>query len=317
MGIGTTLGVVGGGLASAGIGAAASTSAANTQANAATTAAQLQYQAQQNALNQQMQMFGVQQANQAPFLQAGQAAVGTLAKDVMQPGGPFQPWTGQFTAPTAAQAAQTPGYQFALQQGLGALQANAAARGTLLTGGTGQALEQYAQGLASNTYQQTYNNALTQYQTAYNQFQQNQANLYNRLAGLSGTGQVAANTLGQQAGQMAGLGTQTYLQGAAQQGQSLQNAAAATASGYVGAANAGAGAFSNLGNYLTLYGLMNSQANQLSPADITLGNPSGTFGSTYNPAPGLSSVGAMPSTDLSGLLAPSSPTTPGLYGTAP
>jgi hypothetical protein len=46
----------------------------------------------------------------------------------------------------------TPGYQFSLQQGLQAVQRSAAARGTLLTGGTLQRLQQVGSGLASQNY---------------------------------------------------------------------------------------------------------------------------------------------------------------------
>jgi|SRR5580658_1024365 hypothetical protein len=150
----------------------------------------------------------------------------------------LQGWNQEFQAPTAAQAAQTPGYQFALQQGENALQNSAAARGGLLSGNTAEALDQYSQGLASTNYQQTYNNALNQYQTAYNQFANNQANTYNRLAGIAGTGQTAANQLNS-AGQSAANNVAGISATAGQQiGQSAQNAGAATASGYVGAANA-------------------------------------------------------------------------------
>jgi hypothetical protein len=149
-----------------------------------------------------------------------------------------QGWNQEFQAPTAAQAAATPGYQFQLQQGETALQNSAAAKGGLLSGNTAEALDQYSQGLASTNYQQTYNNALGQYQTAYNQFQNNQANQYNRLAGIAGTGQTAAGQLNS-AGQAAAGNVAGISANAGQQiGQSAQNAGAATASGYVGAANA-------------------------------------------------------------------------------
>lgn len=46
----------------------------------------------------------------------------------------------------------TPGYQFRLQQGLQALERSAAARGTLLTGGTLKGIQKYAQDVASTEY---------------------------------------------------------------------------------------------------------------------------------------------------------------------
>lgn len=268
MGIGTTIGVIGGGLASAGIGAGASLSAAGTQANAAENAQQLQAQEAQNALNFQEQEFATQQANEAPWLQQGQQAVSQLGQ-LAGPGG-LQPWNQQFQAPTAEQAAQTPGYQFQLQQGEQALQNSAAAKGDLLSGNTGAALEQYGQGLASTNYQQVYNNALTQYQQSYNQFQQNQANQFNRLASVAGLGQTAAGQLGQ-TGQAAAQNVGNIsLTSGAQQGQDIQNAAAAQASGYVGTANAIGGGIGNIGQYALLSQLLGQQGgfNEFGPGGI-------------------------------------------------
>jgi len=52
----------------------------------------------------------------------------------------------------------TPGYQFQLQQGLQATQATNAARGLGSSGMNDAAQTQYAEGLASSTYQQDFNN---------------------------------------------------------------------------------------------------------------------------------------------------------------
>lgn len=54
----------------------------------------------------------------------------------------------------------TPGYQFAQQQGMDAIQRSAASKGTLLTGGTLKALQGYGTGLADQTYQSSIKNAL-------------------------------------------------------------------------------------------------------------------------------------------------------------
>lgn len=263
-----------GSIGSAVIGSNAAGKAGQTQAQAAEYAAQLQKQSADASLGFQKQVYDQTQANQAPFLQAGQSAVNTLSGLTSTPGqGLLQNYPGQFTAPTAEQAQQTPGYQFTLGQGLQALDRGAAARGNLLTGGTMQAEQQYGQGLASQTYQQTFNNALTQYQNAYNQFNQGQANTYNRLAGLAGTGQVSANQLASSGQQAANTTAGINSTLAAQQGQDFQNAAAATASGYVGSANAYGGALSNsansLGNYALLNSLVNSQGSgQLSNSNL-------------------------------------------------
>lgn len=246
-----------------------------SQAGAAETAAQLQAQEAANSLAFQKQEFNTQQANEAPFLQAGQGAVGQLSS-LMQPGGSLsQPWTGQFQAPTAQQAAQMPGYQFQLQQGEQALQNSAAGQGALNTGATGAALEQYGQGLASTDYQQAYNNALTQYQTAYNTFQNNQANQYNRLAGLAGIGQTTAGQLGQQGQQAAQNIGNINLTAGAQQGQDIQGAAYQSASGYNNAANAVNSAIGNIGQ---LSMLQNAFGNQNTNVQNLMQPSSGVYG---------------------------------------
>jgi len=125
---------------------------------------------------------------------------------------------GGFGDPSQMMASleQSPGFQFRLGEGLKALEKSAAARGTLLTGGTAKGLERYAQDYASNEYQ----------------------NRYNQLLGL---GQLGLNAAGQQgalgsqyAGQAGGL-----LAGQAGAiGDWLTGAGNARAAGTVGGANA-------------------------------------------------------------------------------
>jgi len=91
----------------------------------------------------------------------------------------LQPWTGTFTAPTAQDAMNSPGFQFDLKNGLAAIQHSAAAKGTLLTGGTMKALNDYAQNRASQEYQNVYNRAYNEYDTARQNFLTNEANRYN------------------------------------------------------------------------------------------------------------------------------------------
>lgn len=132
-----------------------------------------------------------------PYLDAGSKATGTLSDLLAAPGqGLLTPWSQTFHAPTAAEAEATPGYQFQLQQGENAMQNSAAGRGGLLSGRTLADLNNYAQGTASTNYQNTFNNALTQYQTAYNGFRNNQQDQYSRLMGMSGQGLQATQGAG-------------------------------------------------------------------------------------------------------------------------
>ena len=262
-------------IAAAGIGAGASLGAASMQSNAAKSAAQLQFEEQQQALEFQKSEWATQQQNLAPWIKAGQGAVGQLG-GLLDQGlggqGPLAPWTGQFTAPTLAQAQNEPGYQFALGQGTKALTNSAAASGNLLTGNTGEALQQYGQQFGEQNYQNVYNRAMQQYELGYNQFEQNQSNLFNRYASLAGLGQTSAGQLGNQGQAAAGNIANISLTGGAQIGQQLNNAAAAQASGYVGAGNAIGGAFGNLSQYAMLQQLLNGQYGVPQPGTAPGGN---------------------------------------------
>lgn len=166
-------------------------------------------------------------------------------------GGLIAPWTQQFEAPTNVTEQNDPGYQFRLQQGQQALERSAAAKGNLLTGNTARDINSYGQDYASNEYNNVYNRALGQYQQNYNIFNQNQAKQYNALASLAGVGQTTAGQLGSAGQQAANNVGNILLTSGAQQGQQINNAAAARASGYVGAANAYGGALSGVGNNIS------------------------------------------------------------------
>jgi hypothetical protein len=120
-----------------------------------------------------------------------------------------------------------PSYEWRKQQGIDALAASGAAAGNYGSGNMGVALQDYGQNLAS-----------TEYQNAYNRWNQEQANAFNRLATMAGIGQVTATNLGTQGEQAA-----TSI------GNSLVNAANALGAGRTGSANAWASGFGNLANY--------------------------------------------------------------------
>ncbi len=237
----STAAIVGGSLAAAGVSAGTSLSAAGTQADAAKSAQQLQAQEAQNALDFQKQEWSTQQTNEAPWLNAGKESLTNLQAILAQPG---QGWNETFTPPTAEQASQYPGYQFQEQQGEQALQNSAASKGALYSGNTQEALARYGQQSAQSDYTNVYNQAFQQYQQKYGQHNDQ----LNRLAQMAGVGQTAATTLGQQGQAAAGNVGNIFLTSGAQQGQDIQNAAAAEASGYVGAGNAFSGALSSGSN---------------------------------------------------------------------
>lgn len=184
-----------------------------------------------------------------PYTQYGDAATGRLAALSGLNGGPEQ----------AFALAQDPGYQFRMQQGVGALDRSAASRGLLLSGGQTKALNDYGQGMASSEL----------------------GNAYNRVAGIadaargtagnlatlqSGRGTALANLATGQATQNAGLATNTtnaltnINQNAAQQQIAAQQAIGqARGSAYTGVANA---VNSGVSNGLFYYGMKNGMFGQ-------------------------------------------------------
>lgn len=78
--------------------------------------------------------------------------------------GTFAPTSGPvtpFVAPDVTALQQDPSFQVRVKEGEAALQSSAAARGTLLTGGTLKGLQRYGQDLASKEYADVYNRALS------------------------------------------------------------------------------------------------------------------------------------------------------------
>jgi hypothetical protein len=174
-------GAIGGSLLSS----SAASSAAKTQAGAANQAAQLQLQEQQKVRD-----------DLTPFRNAGGDSTSLLAR--MLYGG--EPDLMESTLEN------TPGFQFALKQGLQSTQNSAAARGLGTSGAALKGAATFAEGLAQGTYKDS---------------------LLNPLMSLAGLGENAAAKTGE-------LGTT----GAANAGAGLVGAGNASAAGTVGSANA-------------------------------------------------------------------------------
>lgn len=237
----------------AAIGAIFSSQAAKAQAAGANKAANLQYQLGQESLDFQKQQYANTQKELAPWLQAGTQGINALSQLLSTPDqGLLTPWTQQFNAPTAAQAAATPGYQFTLEQGQNAIQNSTAAQGGLLSTGAQKTLAGYTTGLANQTYNDVYNRALQEYQQSYNIFQGNQTNTFNRLAVLSGAGQTTATNLGQFGQQASGNVANINATMGGQVGNAYMAAGNANASGYAGIANALEGGISGASQYALL-----------------------------------------------------------------
>jgi len=227
------------------LGAGASVYGSSLQSSAIKSAADQQAAAARTAQENQMAMFGQVQQNLAPYMTAGTGALSQL-QNLTGTGQGGNPLTAALTSkfePTMAQLEQTPGYQFTRDQGLKSTQNSYAAQGLGASGAALKGAANYAEGLASTTYQQQFQNNLTQNAQIAN-ILQNQVNVgANAAAGVSNAG-VTSTTSANQA---------------------LMSGAAAGAAGTVGAANAAAsgltGATNALGGAATNYAMINMMKN--------------------------------------------------------
>ncbi len=174
--------------------------------NASENAADAQVQAGEASNATQLAMFNQNREDFAPWREAGVNALNKVTGQLDYLNKPF----------TNADFVKDPGYQFRLGEGERSINRAAAARGTFGSGGTMKALTRYGQDYASG-----------EFANAYNRYNADRSNIFNRLSAIAGTGQTATNQVGQ-------MGAQT----ARDIGQTQQGMGNARASGYVGQANA-------------------------------------------------------------------------------
>jgi hypothetical protein len=224
--------IIGSGVLSAGAGLFGANKAASSSDKAAQIAQQ-QYQTTRGDLS--------------PYNQAGQAVLpqlNALATSGPTGGGPdYVSMAYNNYLPgnmTQAQLEATPGYQFTQQQGLKAVQSNAAARGLGVSGAALKGAAAFATGLADNTYKDQFNIQQQRFSDVANLSPLQQAQLtgqYNRLSGLASIGEGAAAQTGTAgvyaantaAGQTSAAGT---AQGAGIQG--IGSAATSGVNSYLG-----------------------------------------------------------------------------------
>lgn len=208
------------------ISANGSQSAANTQASAANRATDLQEQMWQQAFDAG-----------APYRAGGSAAEGRLQELLGIGGNSSSPGYGSLTqtfTPADYLANKDPGYDFQLQTGNTALNSSLAARDGVLSGAALKSLIGYNQGMAA-----------TGYQNAFDRYQTQQNNIFNRLGNLAALGQNSAAGVGSSGANFAS-GISGTITGAG-------NAAAA---GQVGVANAISGGLNNAAGYYQLNNLL-------------------------------------------------------------
>ena len=241
-------------VASALIGGAAAIGSGLIASKGAKKAARAQERAAQSAERTQREMFERQIELQEPFRQAGM----TAQQQIMQLLGIGGDASAEGYGSLARSFGQSdfeadPGYAFRQAEGMRALERSAAARGGLLSGNTMRGIQRFGQDLASQ-----------EYQNAFNRFQVERAARLSPLQSLMGSGQSAANVLTGAAGQ------------AAQNiGQMQLASGQARASGYVGQANALAGALQGIGSAASSFPLYQAQLGALN----RMGRGSGGGGS--------------------------------------
>jgi len=197
--------------------------------DAASTAAEASGRASDASVGEQRRQYDLNRTDQAPFLTAGTGAVNQLAAG-LAPGGQFAsatPFNFQYNQNT------DPGYGFRFSEGMKALDRSAASRGGLLSGATLRGATRIGQDLAAGSRQ----NAFNEYVTGFNANTGERNQLYNRYAGVAGTGQTAANQIGAQGANMASNIGNAYMTSAANTGNAAMSAAGIRNSAYGGAAN--------------------------------------------------------------------------------
>ncbi len=211
---------VGGAVAGIG-GALISSSAAGDAANA-------QVQAANTASQTELSMYNQTQANEQPYMQAGNNSLQALMQGLgLTSGSNGAVANGALSQPFSQQQfQQSPATAYLMQQGNQSIQNSAAAHGGLVSGNALMALQANGMGLAQQDY--------TTQQAAYQAQQQQQ---FNMLQTLAGSGQNAAAKLGS-------LGSST----ASQIGSNTIQAGNASAAGTVASAVASANSLSNLLN---------------------------------------------------------------------
>lgn len=151
--------------------------------------ASAQEQAAQTASDTQLNMFNQAKQLLNPYVQQGNAANTALSAQLPS-----------LTAPvsmTEADLQKTPGYQFNLNQGLKSVQNSNAARGLGISGAALKGAASYATGLADSTYQNQFNNAITNKNLTYNMLAGQQTLGENAAAGVGNAGISTGNAIGQ------------------------------------------------------------------------------------------------------------------------
>ena len=222
----------------AAIGAGANLIGGIMGSNSAKKAAEAQAQSAREQLALQRQMYGETVTRNQPWLNTGMGANNRLATMLGTGGNAGDADYGSLTRNFSMADYlnnQDPGYQFGLDTGMNALNAQNAATGGSQSGAAMKAAQRYGVDYGS-----------TKYNEAFNRYTNNRSNIYNMLSGQSAAGQASANNT-------AAAGNAFATGGSA----ALGGIGAANASGYMGSANAYSSAIGNAMNNYNNLSMMN------------------------------------------------------------
>lgn len=209
--------------------------------DSASSAADAQSQASAASIAEQRRQYDQARADNAPFRDTGVVANARLKQllglDTGYSGGDSGSLLRRFSVSDFVNdpVAQS-GFAFGAKEGTDAINARALAGGNYDSGATLKALTRFGNDYGS-----------TKAEGAYNRYNTDNTNIYNRLAGVSGAGQTATNAI-TTAGQNATNNISNSIEGAGN----------ARAAGIVGGANAWGGAMGGVSGAVNNY-----QSNQL------------------------------------------------------
>ena len=245
----------------------------NAASSAADTAAGASTQASNASIAEQRRQFDINQANQQPFLTAGTSAVKRLGTGVEAGGefGSYTPFNFQYDQNT------DPSYGFRFSEGMRALE-----HGNTVNKQSGGAMKA-AIGYGQNMGSQEYQNAFNRYLTGFNANDAQRTSLYNRLAGVAGTGQTSANQVGTAGANMASNVGNTLMSNAGNVGNAAMASAGLQSSAYGGAANMLGRLYGNYGQ--NQYAAGQQLSNQYGSSNVY---GAGGGGTNYLSGPGAS-----------------------------
>lgn len=205
-------------------------------ADATRDAARVQGDSAKDAMQLQREQWAAARADNAPFLATGTAANKRLAMLLGIGGDSGSEGSGDLTrkfsaADLTADPVYQSGLQFGADQGRDAINARATAGGMYDSGATLKALTRFG-----NDYGSTKANE------SFNRFNSSNDSIFNRLAGVSGAGQVASNQV-----------TTAGMNAANSIGNEITGAGNARAASIIGGANAWGNAFGGVSNAANNY----------------------------------------------------------------